>query len=99
MDPLSLRVDRLETEVDNLRHQNRLLRRVLLFSVLVGFLVFHAFAEDEKVPKQVKAEKFVVVNSAGSPRAVLATRTDGKTGLEIRDGNRRILLRLPQAEK
>ena len=96
MDPLVLRMDGLEVQLARLRNQNRRLRRVLLLGALVGFFLLRAFAATEKPPAEIKAEKFVIVTSTGITRATLQARTDGKTGLEIRDGSRRVLLELPQ---
>ncbi|MBE7558388.1 hypothetical protein HS125_05390 [bacterium] len=96
MDPLVLRVDSLEMELARLRNQNRRLRRALILGGLLGFFLLRAWAVADKPPVEIKAQKFTIVNSAGTARAVLSARSDSKTGLEIRDGNRRMLLRLPQ---
>ncbi len=99
MDPLILRMDHLEVQLARLRNQNRRLRRVLLLGALVGFFFLRAFAATDKPPAEVKAEKFVIVTSAGITRATLQARTDGKSGLEVRDGNRRVIFELPLAKE
>ncbi|MBE7558391.1 hypothetical protein HS125_05405 [bacterium] len=99
MDPLVLRMDSLEMELARLRNQNRRLRRALLLGGLLAFFFLRAWAVVDKPPEEIKAQKFTVVSPSGTTRAVLSPRSDGKTGLEIRDGYRRVLLRLPEEMK
>ena len=92
------RLSKLEAEVRRMRRENRILKGGATVFLAVAACVVMLGAGGKDHHDEIRAEKFVVTSSSGMTRAVIEDRTDGRSGLEIRDSSRRVILRLPADE-
>jgi len=93
------RLGKLEDDIARVKRENRILKGgvVAIFAVAACIAMLGAGGKDHE--KEIRAEKLVVTNSAGMTRAVIEGRVDGRSGLEVRDSARRVVLRLPVDEE
>lgn len=87
------KTETLMQRVDRLERQNRLFKRIGGFALgAIAAVVLMGQALPSKVAKLVEAEKFLVRDTAGRPRATLGLLPDGSPSLNLidQDGNIRM---------
>lgn len=86
-------LEALAGRLDRLERENRLLKRAGLAAIgLIAAVVLMGQAQPSHVAKMVEAERFLVRDATGKPRATLGLLPDGSPSLNLidKDGNIRM---------
>ena len=87
---LTERMDALTERLERLSRQNLRYRQVALAVVLAAAgVAAMGQAPVPRAPREVRAERFVLVDASGAARGTLAVTADGSTRLELCDAARR----------
>lgn len=104
---LEERIAKLEANLAILQKQNKRsaisrLFLILLLTAAIGLGFKAATQTDSLQTREIRADEIrvnelIITKGTAFPKAILRARSDGKSGLEIRDSSQRVLLRLPEA--
>jgi hypothetical protein len=83
IEELTKRLDRLECENRALKRRSALLMRGVSVIALAAVLTFASGARLAGVPKVIEAEKFILRDAGGAPRAELLVQDNGVAGLVL----------------